>query len=318
MITKLGRTRKAARHVALTRLGVVAAAACLVGAVAACGSTGAATGAAETSAAPAKVDSIAAMVPKTIADKGTLVVAAEVYPPAVIEPAGGGEPTGWDIENARSIAAVLGLKTEVKIIPFDGMIPGLQAHRYDAAVGEVYITPERTSKVTFISNHKSTDAMLVGANSKLTNADDKQALCGLTLAAQLGSAEQALLEQVSKECTASGKPAATVKTFQDQSSVNLALQGGRIDGAVSSASQVANVLQQTKNQFKLVALPWAPSYYTGMALGQSPDTAQMAKAVQAATDYLIKNGTLQKILDKFNQGQGAITKSEILPAPASS
>ncbi|MFI1700460.1 hypothetical protein ACH419_31390 [Streptomyces bobili] len=47
------------------------------------------------------------------------------------------------------------------------------------------------------------------------------------------------------------------------------------------------------------------------------DAAKFAKAVQAATDHLIENGELQKILDKFNAGQGLIKKAEILPATGS-
>src|SRR3954452_949636 len=57
-----------------------------------------------------KVAKLAAMVPDAIRNKGTLVVAGAVYPPAIIQTSSNSAPTGWDIQNAREIAAVLGLK----------------------------------------------------------------------------------------------------------------------------------------------------------------------------------------------------------------
>lgn len=297
------------------RTAAAAAAAAVLTVVAACGSSGA-NGGGEAPPLAQQVDSIAAMVPDSIAEKGTLVVAAGVYPPAVIEPVGGGSPTGWDIENVRQIAAVLGLDVQVKIIPFDGVITGLQASRYDAAVGEIYVTPERTKDVTFVTNHESTDALMVPTASDIKSADSEEDLCGLTLGAQLGSAEADLVESIADKCAASGGEKVTAKTFKDQAHVNLALNGGRIDAAVSSVSQVAHVLRQTGDDFKLVELPWAPDYKTGVALARNDDSDELAKAIAAATDHLIENGKLQEILDKFNDGKGAIEQAEIVPSPS--
>ncbi|MPY38723.1 ABC transporter substrate-binding protein [Streptomyces phyllanthi] len=304
----------------LVHFAAIVGSVALIGSTAACGGSSA-SGSSGSSPAGSdkvskKVDSIAAMVPKSIAQKGTLTIAAATYPPAVIEPADGAAPTGWDIENVRQIAAVLGLKVNIKIAPFDGIIAGLQAGRYDAATGEIYATPERTKTVTFVTNHASADALMVPVGSKITSADTETDLCGHTLAASLGSAEAALAQKLAGKCKSAGKGAITVKTFKSQAEVNLALKGSRVDAAVSSASQVAYVMSQAKNQFELVELPWAPKYKTGFVLARNADTEKFAKAVQAATDHLIESGELQKILDKFNAGQGLIEKAEILSTAA--
>ncbi|MFJ8106050.1 transporter substrate-binding domain-containing protein [Streptomyces sp. NPDC096132] len=296
------------------RFGAIVGSIALIGSTAACGSSAAGSSTTASDSGSKKVDSIAAMVPKSIAEKGTLTIAAATYPPAVIEPANGATPTGWDIENVRRIAAVLGLKVNIKIAPFNGIITGLQAGRYDGATGEIYATDERTATVTFVTNHASSDALMVPVGSKITSAAAETDLCGHTLAASLGSAEAALAEKLAGKCRTAGKDPITVKTFDSQANVNLALRGGRVDAAVSSASQVAYVMSQAKNQFKLIELPWAPKYKTGFVLGRNSDTAQFAKAIAAATDHLIENGELQKILDKFNAGQGLIAKAEILPS----
>lgn len=296
----------------LVRVGAALAATVALGSLAACGGSDANTDTPKAAALPEKVDDIAALVPAAIAEKGTLVVAAATYPPAVIEPVDGGEVTGWDIENARQIAAVLGLKVDVQIVDFDGVVPGLQAGRYDAATGEIYVTPERTEVVTFVTNHRSQDALMVPADSEIDSAMERTDLCGLTLAASTGSAEADLVREIATECEEAGEGAVTLKTFGAQADVNLALSEGRVDAAVSSASQVAYVLSQTEGKFDLVELPWAEGYDTGLALARNDDTPEMAKAVEAATDHLIENGTLQDILDKWNDGQGGIDDAQIV------
>ncbi|MET8080732.1 transporter substrate-binding domain-containing protein [Streptomyces sp. NPDC005303] len=306
---------KRLRDSRLVRFGAIFGSVALVGSTAACGSSAdASSSTAASGGGTKKVDSIAAMVPKSIADKGALTIAAATYPPAVIEPANGATPTGWDVENVNRIAAVMGLKVKVKIVPFNGIIAGLQAGRYDGATGEIYATAERTETVTFVTNHESSDALMVPVGSKISSAASETDLCGHTVAALLGSAEAKLASGLVSKCKAAGKDPISVKTFDSQANVNLALRGGRVEAAVSSASQIAYVMSQAKNQFSLIDLPWAPKYKTGLVLGRNSDTAKFAKAIQAATDHLIGNGELQKILDEFNAGKGLITKAEILPS----
>lgn len=293
------------------RVGTAVVAVAVLGSLAACGSASSEDAPAKT-ALPEKVDEIAALVPEAIADKGTIVVAAATYPPAVVEPVDGGEVTGWDIENVRQIAAVLGLEVKVEIVDFDGVVPGLQAGRYDAATGEIYITPERTKVVTFVTNHRSQDALMVPADSDIDSAAERTDLCGLTLAASTGSAEADLVRELAAECDQADEDAIALKTFGAQADVNLALSEGRVDAAVSSASQVAYVLSQTKGKFDLVELPWAEGFDTGLALARNDDTAEFAKALEAATDHLIEDGSLQKILDEWNDGQGGTDDAQVV------
>lgn len=284
-------------------------------ATAACGQSLDEANAGSGSTASASQDaSLADMLPKSIRDKGTINVAAAVYAPAVMVPPGGGEPTGWDIEITREAAALLGLKVKFAIIPFDGVIPGLGAGRYDAATGEINVTDERKKTVTFVVNHVSRDAVMLPADSPKSSFASEDDLCGLTIGAALGSSEAAYAQEIAKKCTDGGKAATTVKTFQTQANVNLALSQGRLDANISSGSQVAYSVAQSKGKFKVADLPFAPQIQTGLALPNNADTAATAKAFEAATNKLIETGRLKAILDELNGGLGAIDTSEITPA----
>lgn len=301
------RTRRTAAAVVLVSIALLGTSAC--GASLEKTQSGGAT--------PSADSTLAQMLPASIRDKGTLTVAAAVYAPAVMEPAGGGEVTGWDIELTRKAAALLGLKVDFKIIPFDGVIPGLQASRYDAATGEINVTEDRTKVVTFVTNHVSKDEFVVKANSAKNSFDKPSDVCGLKIGASLGSSEAATAQALADQCNASGGAPTSVETFQTQAQVNLALSQGRLDACLASGSQAAYTVDTTKGQFKLAKLGFGPEIKTGLALANNADTAQLAKAFQAANDKLIKDGELKKVLDDLNGGLGGVDKSEIVPAPSS-
>jgi polar amino acid transport system substrate-binding protein len=123
-----------------------------------CSSSGSAASQPSQAAPTVRKDAkLAAMVPAPVREKGYLDVASEIYPPAVMVSGQGTAPTGWDVETMRAIAATLGLQARFHIVPFDSIIPGLQAGRYQAAAGEIFITPERTKVVTFVQDHVSID-----------------------------------------------------------------------------------------------------------------------------------------------------------------
>ncbi|WP_216589126.1 ABC transporter substrate-binding protein [Streptomyces brasiliscabiei] len=307
-----------AKTLRLPRTLVVAASiSALLSVTAACSSSDSSSPKSSNTAAAVKADAkLAAMLPESVRKSGYLDVASEIYPPAVIVSGDQSKPTGWDIETVRAIASALGLEARFKIVPFDSIVPGLQAGRYQAAAGEIFITPERTKVVTFVQNHSSTDSLLVKKDSDLT-AKTQDDLCGHSLSVQLGSAEAQLANEIAAKCKTDGNKAVDVKIFKEQAAVNLAVNEGRADAAIGSTSQVVYVVEQAKNQFKTVELPWGPTNATGIALARNANTDQLAKAIEAATNKLIEDGTLQKILDTYNGGLGAIDKAQIIPASAS-
>src|SRR5690606_36897566 len=61
-----------------------------------------------------------------------------------------GELKGFDVDVIREALKPLGIKEiDVVITQFPALIPGLQAGRFDAATGGLYITPQRCKLVSF-------------------------------------------------------------------------------------------------------------------------------------------------------------------------
>ncbi|WP_423782418.1 transporter substrate-binding domain-containing protein, partial [Fischerella thermalis] len=79
----------------------------------------------------------------------TLKVATEpAFPP--FEFIGeGGQPQGFSYDLMRAIAKAANFNVNFQSIPFDGIIPALQAKTVDAAISSITITEERAKAVSF-------------------------------------------------------------------------------------------------------------------------------------------------------------------------
>ena len=96
-----------------------------------------------------------------------------------------GELVGFDVEIAQEIAKRLGVKAAFTEGPWDGLIAGLDANRYDAVINEVTITEARKAKYDFSDPYVATKAVLIvrSDNSKIKSFADlkgKKAVANLT------------------------------------------------------------------------------------------------------------------------------------------
>jgi len=81
-------------------------------------------------------------------DSNVLNVATDAtFPP--MEYVDNGQRTGFDIDVMNALAKTMGKQVHWTDIDFKGLIPGLVARRFDAAVSAIYITPERAQVVDF-------------------------------------------------------------------------------------------------------------------------------------------------------------------------
>jgi cystine transport system substrate-binding protein len=68
---------------------------------------------------------------------------------------------GFDVEIAQELAKRLGVKATFTEGPWDGLIAGLDANRYDAVINEVTITDARKAKYDFSDAYGATKAVLI-------------------------------------------------------------------------------------------------------------------------------------------------------------
>ncbi|WP_396034803.1 transporter substrate-binding domain-containing protein, partial [Candidatus Cyanaurora vandensis] len=116
----------------------------------------------------------------------TLRVATEPAFPPFESQGAKGELEGFSIDLMYAIGKAAGFQVEFRSLPFDGIIPGLQAGTVDAAISSLTITPERAKTVDFSEPYfKAGLAIAVRAEDRTITSLDS--LKGKTIAVQIGT-----------------------------------------------------------------------------------------------------------------------------------
>ncbi|MGW4394429.1 ABC transporter substrate-binding protein [Amycolatopsis nivea] len=275
------------------------------------GGTSAAPGGSGAAPTAQKDDALAALVPAGVKADGKIVVGQDqTYPPNEFKDPSG-TVTGFDVDLATAVGQVLGVKMEFQNSTFDGIIPGIEAKKYEMGISSFTVNADRMKSIDMISYYKAGTslAVLKGNPEKLT----VDTLCGKNVAVQQGTTQVEDLQKRTKACTTAGKPAINVTTFEAQTDANLALTAKRVDAELADSPVIDYAVKQTNDQLEVVGEPYDTAPY-GIVLPK--DSGDYGKAVQGAVQKLIDGGTYKKILEKWGlSASGAVTKSEINPAP---
>jgi polar amino acid transport system substrate-binding protein len=272
-----------------------------------CGSSSKSSSTPSATPAPKTDPKVAALVPAAVKSKGSLTVATDAsYAPVEFFAADGKTVIGIDPDLGKALGGVMGIKLQFKNASFDGIIPGLQAGKYDLGMSAFTDTRAREKTVDFVTYYSAGTSAFEkaqGGPSVKALAD----LCGHKVSVEKGTTQQTDATAQGKKCKAAGKPGVTVLVFPDQNAANLALSSGRADVGMADSPIADYQVKKTGGQFKLTGLNYGPFPY-GIAV---PKKSGMTKALQAALKVLISGGQYKAILEKWGAGPGAITNPKI-------
>ena len=136
---------------------------------------------------------------------------------------------GSDVDLAVAVMKCAGLKYSFFLGGWSGLMPATMAGQIDVFWDNVYYTPERAQKLTFVVYMQAaTGAMTQAGNPKKIDGLNDTA-CGATFAVGLGTVEDVLAQKQSKACTTAGKQAITIMTYPDLASGIRLIQSRRAD-----------------------------------------------------------------------------------------
>ena len=279
-------------------------------ALAGCGSSNSSSTSSTSSAAsttPATDSKVAALVPAAVKSSGTLSVAADAsYAPNEFVGSNGKTVEGMDADLAKALASVMGLKADVKNQTFDSIIPGLAAKKYDLGMSSFTDTLARQKVVNFVTYFSAGTSFYTKTQGGPT-VNGLADLCGLKVAVEKGTTQQADATAQSKKCTAAGKKPVSVSVFPDQNGANLALSSGRAQVGMADSPVADYQVKQSNGQFKLTGTPYGTAPY-GIAMSKS---SGLAKPVLAGIKQLMSDGDYKKILNRWGIASGAISNPVI-------
>lgn len=237
---------------------------------------------------------------------GTLTVGSDVeYPPQeFFDPPGSKKSVGFDIDLVKAIADKLGLKLNVVNQTFDGIIPGLDAKKYDIIISAMTINDDRKQKVDFVPYFSAGESFVVakGSSHHPTKLTD---LCGLNVAVEKGTAELDELNAANKADGDCAKKKVTIQSFDVDTTALAQLTKGAVDVHFTD-SPVAGyeITKNTGIEISGGVIEVAPE---GIAVRKG-DT-KMLDAIKAAFKSVEDDGTYDKVLKKWGVEAGDIRRA---------
>ncbi|NES14826.1 MULTISPECIES: transporter substrate-binding domain-containing protein [Micromonospora] len=307
----------------IRQFALLGAATALLAATAACGgSTAPAAGGDEIKPVSVTIDGVGAVttdtdlakkVPADVRGRGTLTVATNApYQPFIDFKVEGknDEFKGLDHDLFQAASARLGLKATFSQQPFDGLVPGLQAGKYDAIAGGITDKKERQQVATFVDYSASGTGFLVRTGNPLgvrTVAD----LCGRKVAVQKASNQAKNLATYAKDSCA-GKPI-EVKEYPENPQAVQALIAGNVDVVAATKVNLVDTAASLTGKAELVDDPSAPNGWLASpnGFGFLKANKELAEAYRSAVQSLIDDGTYAKILGQWKQTPIAVKQATI-------
>lgn len=246
-------------------------------------------------------------VPAKIKDAGVFTLATDPTDPPLEFYAEGNELIGAEIDLARAVGQVLGVKVEFVPAKFDTIIPGIQAGRYDGAVSGFADRPDRQKNADFVDYFRTARGFLVkaGTNDDIVDVED---LCGKTVAVAAGTTMVDAMVELAPECEAAGKAAPKSQTFPDVSQSVLAVQSGRADVTVLPKHAALWTAKQTNGQLAVVGKPKEGNDINGIVLGKD---SELTKPVAGAVQKLMDEGIFLEIFTKWGLQDVALKEATI-------
>ena len=233
----------------------------------------------------------------------TLTIGSDVsYPPQEFYPVGSTTADGFDIDIAKALANVMGLKFAVVDTPFTGIIPALNSKKFDIMVSAMTISADRKTKVDFIPYFVAGESFVVAKSSSL-NLTKLSDLCGHKVAAESGTFELDEANGLNKAGAPCAGNKVTVTTFQKDTEALTELKKGNVEIHFTDSPVAAYEIQKDPGNLKISGgiIEVAPE---GIAMRKND--AALSGPVTAAFNQIKSDGTYASILAKWNVSDGDI------------
>ena len=209
-----------------------------------------------------------------------------------------GQLQGFDIDIGNAVCTKLKMKCVWVENAFDGLIPALQARKFDVINSAMNITAKRKESITFTPAIYVVPIVMIAKRGSPLLPDTKS-LQGKRVGVLQGSSQEDFLK------AHWANAGVTVVSYQDQDQVYADLVAGRLDAAVQEAQTAEDgfLKKPAGHDYVIAGDPLQDPATLGEGTGfgmRKGDKALQAK-VDGALDALKKDGTLSALSQKYFQ-----------------
>ena len=247
---------------------------------------------AEPAAAPAPAEP--APAPVEAAAPTTLKIGTEGAYPPFNNLTADGQLVGFDIDIAKALCEEMKVTCEFVTQDWDGIIPALQAGKFDAIIASMSITPERAEKVDFTGKYYNTPPAIAAPKDTTITGVTKEDLAGKTIGVQ-GSTTH--FNYSTATYTDS-----TIKSYPTAQEYQLDLANGRLDAVNDDISVLEEWLSTPEGACcKIVGAvtPVEAIHGPGAGIAVRKGETELRDKFNAAIQAIRANGKYKEINDKY-------------------
>jgi putative lysine/arginine/ornithine/histidine/octopine transport system substrate-binding protein len=210
------------------------------------------------------------------------------YPPFNLIDASG-KVGGFDVEIAQALCAKMGAECEVVTSDWDGIIPALNAKKFDFLAASMSITEERKQAVDFTDAYYTNKLQFIAPKSGDFKTD-KASLKGKVIGAQRATIAGTWLEDNLADTV-------EIKLYDTQENAYLDLSSGRLDGVL--ADKFVNwewLKSDAGKDFEFKGEPVFDNDKIAIAVRKGDP---LREKLNAALKAIVEDGTYKQINDKY-------------------
>jgi arginine/ornithine transport system substrate-binding protein len=206
-----------------------------------------------------------------------------------------GELTGFDVDIARALCAQLKAHCTFVEQNWDGIIPALNAHKFDAIISSMTITDERRRVVEFTDRYYYTPSRAVVR--KGSHISDAQSFKGHSVGVLKASVQERYAKQVL------APHGARIVSYDTQEQVYLDMNTGRIDATIADQFEASEGFLKSADgaKFELAGPELRDPAYFGYGAGiavRKSDT-DLRDQFNAAIKAIRATGVYKQVNDKY-------------------
>lgn len=212
-----------------------------------------------------------------------------------------GKIVGYDVDLMNHILQknLPGVAVKQLDLPFQGILPGLDAKKFDFVVTAVTVNQQRVAHFAFtVPIAESTVALLKReADGSISTLDD---LSGKVIGSQAGSGQLQVLQEFNKKLVASGKPGIKeIKQYVSFDEAYADLANKRLDGVAQSLANLGPLIKARPGIFTTLKPMLGPTTYFGWVGRNDEDSARLVKLFSEGISEANRDGTMKALQQKW-------------------
>ena len=244
-------------------------------------------------------------------EDGVLTVGSDIaYAPIEFYEEGTQNAMGMDIDLMTAMADILGVDVEfLQVADFGAIVEDLKTQRYDIVMSAISVTAEREAEIDLIPYFGPVGTGILVQSGNPKGIDAVEDLCGLKVAAQVGTYQVIQVEGSAEEGieglnqTTCANNQIQLTTFPQNPEAVQELTLGRVDAELADDPVAAYSVSQSDGAVELAAVGFDAAPY---GIGVRKESSALRAVLEAALARIMDDGTYLEILQDWAQEQFAL------------